>query len=113
MKKIEAYIRPEQIEDIKEALKLLNVNGISVTQIMGSGCQRGYREVVHGTEVDYNFLPKIKIELVVSDSRMDEVVDKIIETAKTGEIGDGKIFISEIQDAIRIRTGERGEAAIR
>ncbi|QAT48667.1 P-II family nitrogen regulator [Caproiciproducens sp. NJN-50] len=113
MKKIEAYIRPEQLEDIKEALKSLNVNGISVTQIMGSGCQRGYREFVRGTEVDYNFLKKIKIELVVSDSRLEEILDKIVETAKTGQVGDGKIFISEIQDALRIRTGERGEAALR
>lgn len=113
MKKIEAYIRPEQLEDMKEALKSMNVNGISVTQIMGSGCQRGYREFVRGTEVDYNFLKKIKIELVVSDSRLEEILDKIVETAKTGQVGDGKIFISEIQDALRIRTGERGEAALR
>lgn len=112
MKKIEAYIRPEQLEDVKEALKSLNVNGISVTQIMGSGCQRGYREFVRGTEVDYNFLKKIKIELVVPDSRLEEILDKIVETAKTGQVGDGKIFISEIQDALRIRTGERGEAAL-
>ena len=110
MKKIEAYIRPEQMEDIKDALKSLNVNGISVTQIMGSGCQRGY--LVRGTEVDYNFLPKIKIELVIPDARLDEVVDKIVETAKTGNIGDGKIFVSEVGEAIRIRTGERGDAAL-
>ncbi len=112
MKKIEAYIRPEQIEDMKDALKALNVNGISVTQIMGSGSQRGYREVIRGMEVDYNFLPKIKIELVVEDSRLDEIVDAIIDTAKTGNFGDGKIFISEIQEAIRIRTGERGDKAL-
>lgn len=112
VKKIEAYIRPEQIEDMKDALKALNVNGISVAQIMGSGSQRGYREVIRGTEVDYNFLPKIKIELVVEDSRLDEIVDSIIDTAKTGNFGDGKIFISEIQEAIRIRTGERGEKAL-
>ncbi|QNK42151.1 P-II family nitrogen regulator [Caproicibacter fermentans] len=113
MKKIEAYIRPEQLEDVKEALKSMNVNGISVTQIMGSGCQRGYREFIRGTEVDYNFLKKIKIELVVPDSRLEEILSKIIETAKTGKIGDGKIFISEISDAIRIRTGERGELTVR
>ncbi|MVB09889.1 Nitrogen regulatory protein P-II [Caprobacter fermentans] len=113
MKKIEAYIRPEQLEDVKVALKSMNVNGISVTQIMGSGCQRGYREFIRGTEVDYNFLKKIKIELVVPDSRLEEILGKIIETAKTGKIGDGKIFISEISDAIRIRTGERGESTVR
>lgn len=113
MKKIEAFIRPEQLEDMKDALKSLNVSGISVMQIMGSGCQRGYREFVRGTEVDYNFLQKIKIELVVPDARLEEILAKIVETAKTGNIGDGKIFVSEIQDAIRIRTGERGEAAVR
>ncbi|OCN00328.1 transcriptional regulator [Clostridium sp. W14A] len=113
MKKIEAYIRPEQLEDVKVALKSMNVNGISVTQIMGSGCQRGYLEFIRGTEVDYNFLKKIKIELVVPDSRLEEILGKIIETAKTGKIGDGKIFISEISDAIRIRTGERGESTVR
>lgn len=112
MKKIEAIIRPEQIEDIKESLKPLNLNGISVTQIMGSGCQKGWTEFIRGSEVDYNFLPKIKIELVVSDEQMEDVVQKIITTAQTGEIGDGKIFISEIQDAIRIRTGERGISAL-
>ena len=113
MKKIEAIIRPEQIEDIKENLKHLDLNGISITQIMGSGCQKGWTEFIRGSEVDYNFLPKIKIELVVSDEQMEDVIESIISTAKTGEIGDGKIFISEIQDAIRIRTGERGLAALK
>lgn len=112
MKKIDAIIRPEQMEDIKEALRPMYLNGISITQIMGSGCQRGWKEFIRGTEVDINFLPKIKIELVVADSRAEEVIDIIMKTAQTGEIGDGKIFISEITDAIRIRTGERGEAAI-
>lgn len=112
MKKIDAIIRPEQMEDIKEALRPLNLNGISITQIMGSGCQRGWQEFIRGTEVEINFLPKIKIELVVADSRAEDVIDIIMKTAQTGEIGDGKIFISEISDAIRIRTGERGEAAI-
>lgn len=112
MKKIEAVIRPEQMEDIKEALKPMNLNGISVMQIMGSGCQRGWKEFIRGTEVDINFLPKIKMEMVVADSRAEEVIRIIMETAQTGEIGDGKIFISEISDAIRIRTGERGDAAV-
>lgn len=112
MKKIEAVIRPEQMEDIKEALKPMNLNGISVMQIMGSGCQRGWKEFIRGTEVDINFLPKIKMEMVVADSRAEEVIRIITETAQTGEIGDGKIFISEISDAIRIRTGERGDAAV-
>jgi nitrogen regulatory protein P-II 1 len=113
MKKIEAIIRPEQMEDIKENLKPLNIKGISITQIMGSGCQRGYKEYVRGMEVDYNFLPKIKIELVVADEQVEPVIAKIVETAKTGNIGDGKIFISEVLDAVRIRTGERGAAALK
>lgn len=113
MKKIEAIIRPEQIEDIKESLKPLNLNGLSVTQIMGTGCQRGWTEIVRGTEVDFNFLPKIKLEIVVSDEQAKEVVRRIIETAKTGKIGDGKIFLYDVLDAVRIRTGERGEDAIR
>jgi Nitrogen regulatory protein PII len=113
MKKIEAIIRPEQIADIKENLKTLDLNGISITQIMGSGCQKGWTEFIRGSEVDYNFLPKIKIELVVADEQMEDVIETIISTAQTGEIGDGKIFISEIQDAIRIRTSERGIAALK
>lgn len=113
MKKIEAIIRPEQIEDVKEDLKPLNIKGISISQIMGSGCQRGYTEYVRGTEVDYNFLPKIKMELVVMDEQVEEVIKRIVETAKTGNIGDGKIFITDVLDAVRIRTGERGNAAIK
>lgn len=113
MKKIEAIIRPEQMEDVKENLKPLNIKGISITQIMGSGCQRGYQEYVRGTEVDYNFLPKIKIELVVADEQVEPVVACIVETAKTGNIGDGKIFITEVLDAVRIRTGERGMSALK
>ncbi|MDF2632450.1 MAG: family nitrogen regulator [Caproiciproducens sp.] len=113
MKKIEAIIRPEQLEDIKESLKPLDLNGISITQIMGFGCQKGWTEFIRGSEVDFNFLPKIKIELIVSEEHAENVIEQIIAAAKTGEIGDGKIFISEIQDAIRIRTGERGLNAIK
>lgn len=113
MKRIEAIIRPEQIEDIKECLKPLGTNGISIYQIMGSGCQRGWKEFIRGTEVDFNFLPKIKVELIVENGKEDEVIDCIIKTIKTGEIGDGKIFISDIKDAVRIRTGERGAAALK
>lgn len=113
MKKIEAIIRPDQIEDIKESLKPLNLSGISVTQIMGIGCQRGWTEIVRGTEVDYNFLPKIKLEMVVLDEQAEEIIGRITETAKTGNIGDGKIFLYDVLDAVRIRTGERGEDAVR
>lgn len=80
---------------------------------MGSGCQRGYKEYVRGTEVDYNFLPKIKVELVVTDEQLESVIANITETAKTGNIGDGKIFVSEVLEAVRIRTGERGNDALK
>jgi nitrogen regulatory protein P-II 1 len=114
MKKIEAYIRPEKLEDIKEVLDCAHLNGLSISQIMGCGSQKGWHEheFIRGAEVDYNFLPKIKIETVVRDDQVEAVVQAIIDKAKTGEIGDGKIFISEVSDAIRVRTGERGEDAI-
>ncbi|HCD44939.1 MAG TPA: transcriptional regulator [Lachnoclostridium sp.] len=113
MKKIEAYIRPEKLEEIKEIMDKLNLNGLSVMQVMGCGNQKGWTEFVRGVEVDYNFLTKIKIETVVSDEQAEAVVACIVEKAYTGEFGDGKIFISEVQDAIRIRTGERGVAAVK
>lgn len=112
MKKIEAVIRPEQIEDLKECLKPLHLSGVSVSQIMGFGTQRGWKEFVRGTEVDIHFLPKMKLELVVLDEQVESVVECIISSAKTGQIGDGKIFITEVLDAVRIRTGERGEKAL-
>ncbi len=112
MRKIEAYIRPEKIEDIKEILSSLHINGLSITQIMGCGNQKGWKEFVRGTPVDYNFLPKIKIELVVLDEQVEQIVKSILEKAFTGEVGDGKIFISTIDEAIRIRTNERGNDAI-
>ena len=113
MKKIEAYIRPEKLEDIKNILDKLCLNGLSIQQIMGCGNQKGWKEFIRGTEVDYNFLRKIKIEMVVLDEQVDSVVESIIETAQTGDYGDGKIFIYDVQDAIRIRTKERGDAAIK
>ena len=113
MKKIDAFIRPEKLEDIKEILGSLNINGLSISEIMGCGNQKGWKEYVRGTEVDYNFLPKYKIEIVVQDEQVESVVSKICDKAYTGEVGDGKIFISEIQDAIRIRTKERGIAALK
>ncbi|MGE4353423.1 MAG: P-II family nitrogen regulator [Oscillospiraceae bacterium] len=113
MKKIEAYIRPEKLEDIKEIMDRLCLNGLSISEVMGCGNQKGWKEFVRGTEVDYNFLPKIKVEMIVLDEQVEAVVNNIIETARTGEYGDGKIFISDVRDAIRIRTKERGEAAIK
>lgn len=113
MKKIEAYIRPEKLEDLKEILGSLDVSGLSISEIMGCGSQKGWKEYVRGAEVDYKFLPKIKVELVVTDEKVDAMIDSICEQCFTGEVGDGKIFISEIQDAIRIRTKERGISALR
>lgn len=112
MKKIEAFIRPEKLEDIKEILEKLRLNGLSISQVMGCGSQKGWTEYIRGTEVDYNFLPKIKIELVVLDEQVEAVIENIIEKAATGNVGDGKIFVSDVQEAIRIRTKERGEKAI-
>lgn len=113
MKKIEAYIRPEKLEDIKEIMDELNLNGLSILQVMGCGNQKGWTEFVRGAEVDYNFLTKIKIEMVVADDQVEAVISAISKKAYTGEYGDGKLFISDIQDAVRIRTGERGEDAIK
>ena len=113
MKKIEAFIRPEKLEDIKEILGRFNLNGLSIMQVMGCGSQKGWKKFVRGNEVDYNFLQKIKLEMVVLDEQVEDVVQGIIEISATGEFGDGKIFIYDVSDAIRVRTKERGEAAIK
>jgi len=113
MKKIEAFIRPEKLEDIKQILDTLHLNGLTITQVMGCGNQKGWKEFVRGAEVDYNFLQKLKIELYVLDEQVESVVDSLIKKAHTGEFGDGKIFISDITDAIRIRTKERGTDALK
>ncbi len=113
MKKIEAYIRPEKLNDVKEIVDALHLNGLSVTQIMGFGKQKGWKEYVRGNEVDHNFLPKLKLELVVLDEQVDAVVKGIIDKAYTGEVGDGKIFISNIDGAVRIRTNEKDNDALK
>ncbi|MEL4106089.1 P-II family nitrogen regulator [Oscillospiraceae bacterium WX1] len=113
MKKIEAFIRPEKLSEIKELLNTMNINGLSISQIMGCGNQKGWKEYVRGSEVEYNFLPKLKLEIVVVDDQVDALVDRICEKAYTGDVGDGKIFISDVRDAIRIRTRERGDAAVK
>ncbi len=113
MKKIEAFIRPEKLEDIKDIMEEQKLNGLSISQVMGCGNQKGWTEYVRGAEVDYNFLTKIKLEMVVADDQVETVISRITQIAYTGEYGDGKIFISDIQDAVRIRTGERGEDAIK
>ena len=113
MKKVEAYLRPEKLEDLKEALGEHQINGMTISQVMGCGNQKGWKKFIRGTEVDYNFLQKIKIEFVVSDDQVDRIVDAIIDKSATGEYGDGKIFVYNVDDAIRIRTNERGEEALK
>ena len=112
MKKIEAIIRPSKLEDLKEALMKANVSGLTVSQVMGAGNQHGYKEYYRGNEVILNVLPKIKLEIVTSEEKVDTIVDTIIEFSQTGEVGDGKIFISEILECIRIRTREKGVSAL-
>jgi nitrogen regulatory protein P-II 1 len=112
MKKIEAIIRHFKLEDVKTALGELDVSGMTITEVRGFGRQKGHTELYRGTEYSVDFVPKIKIELVVPDAKLQQVVDAIVRAAKTGQVGDGKIFISELSEAIRIRTGESGDSAI-
>lgn len=112
MIKIECILRPGKLENVKEAINRYGIHGMTVTQVMGCGLQKGRTEVYRGTEYSINLLPKVKIEMVVPDKDVDSIVALIIEAARTGEIGDGKIFTCRIDNAIRIRTGEKGEAAI-
>jgi len=112
MKKIESVIRPIKIDEVKEALSAIGVTGMTVTDVRGYGRQRGRTEKYRGNTYVINLLPKIKVEFVVPDDRAEEVVDVILEAARTGEIGDGKVFVSGVEEAVRIRTGERGEAAL-
>jgi len=112
MKKIEAIIRPFRIDDVREALADVGVKGMTLTEVKGYGRQKGHAELYRGSEYQIDFLPKIKIEVVVSDETVDKVVETIIKAAKTGEVGDGKIFVSDVEDVIRVRTGESGEDAL-
>ncbi|MHB1036308.1 MAG: P-II family nitrogen regulator [Pirellulales bacterium] len=112
MKKIEAIIRHFKLEDVKNALNEHGVQGMTITEVRGFGRQRGHTEMYRGTEYTVDFVPKIKIELVVSDDAVQAVADTIVRVARTGQIGDGKIFISELVDTIRIRTGETGKEAL-
>ena len=112
MKKIEAVIKPFKLDEVKEALNEIGVQGMTVTEVKGFGRQKGHTELYRGAEYVVDFIPKIKIEIVTSDELAIKVVDAIEKSAKTGKIGDGKIFIYSIEDVIRIRTGERGETAI-
>lgn len=112
MKKIEAYIQPHKMDEIIDVLKGLELNGMSISQIMGVGKQMGWKEHVRGAEIDYNFLPKIKIEIITVNEKVDMIVEKIISVARTGDIGDGKIFVYDVENAIRVRTGETGDHAV-
>jgi len=112
MKKIEAVIRPFRIDVVREALAEIGVKGMTLTEVKGYGRQKGHTEVYRGSEYQIDFLPKIKIEVVVSDHLADNVVETIMKAAKTGEVGDGKIFISHVEDVVRVRTGESGEDAL-
>lgn len=112
MKKIEAIIKPFKLDDVKEALKDIGIQGLTVTEVKGFGRQKGHTELYRGAEYVIDFLPKIKLEIIVSDDAVTKVVDAIVESARTGKIGDGKIFILPMEEVIRIRTGERGEDAL-
>ena len=112
MKKIEAIVKPFKLEEVKDALGEVGITGMTVSEVKGFGRQKGHTEIYRGSEYTVDFLPKIKIELVLPDAQADQAVNVIIKSAKTGKIGDGKVFISDIEDAIRIRTEEKGELAV-
>jgi nitrogen regulatory protein PII len=112
MKKIEAIIKPFRLEEVKDALSAQGVEGMTVTEVKGFGRQKGHTEIYRGSEYTVDFLPKIKLEIVVSDERAEEAVKAIIKAAKTGKIGDGKVFVSAIESAVRIRTEETGDHAV-
>ncbi|GBD39823.1 Nitrogen regulatory protein P-II [bacterium HR37] len=112
MKKIEAIIKPFKLNEVKEALKEVGIHGLTITEVKGFGRQRGHTELYRGAEYVIDFLPKVKLEIVVTDEIVSKIVEAIEVSAKTGTIGDGKIFISTVEEAIRIRTGERGKDAI-
>ena len=112
MKKIEAIIKPFKLDDVKEALNEIGIQGMTISEVKGYGRQKGHKEIYRGAEYVVDFIPKIKIEIVVSSEQADAVVEKIREAANTGKIGDGKIFIFSVEEAIRVRTGEKGTDAI-
>ena len=112
MKKIEAVIQPHKLDEVKEALKSIGIDGITITEVRGHGRQKGHKEVYRGMEYEVDLLPKIKLEIVIPDSRLEEVARTLTAAARTGKIGDGKLFIYDVQDAIRIRNGDTGEAAL-
>ena len=112
MKKIEAIIQPFKLEEVKEALKAIGVDGMTVTEVRGQGRQKGHKEVYRGQEYMVDLLPKVKLEMVIPSARLEEVVKAVVTAARTGKIGDGKIFVYDVVDAIRIRNEDRGEATL-
>lgn len=112
MKKIEAILQPFALDKVQESLQAIGVDGLTVQEVRGHGRQKGHKEIYRGQEYEVSLLPKVKIEVVIPDNRLEEVVSAITGSAKTGKIGDGKIFVSEVTDAVRIRNDERGEAAL-
>lgn len=112
MKKIEAIIQPFKLEDVKEALKAIGVDGLTITEVRGHGRQKGHKEVYRGMEYEVDLLPKIRLETVIPDSRLDEITRAIASAARTGKLGDGKIFVYDVLDAIRIRNDDTGDAAL-
>ena len=112
MKKIEAIIQPFKLDEVKEALQAIGVEGMTITEVRGHGRQKGHKEVYRGQEYTVDLLPKIKLELVVADARVDEVTRTVVEAARTGKIGDGKIFVFDVVEAIRIRNDDRGDAVL-
>jgi len=112
MKKIEAIIQPHKLEDVKEALKSIGVDGMTISEVRGHGRQKGHKEVYRGMEYQVDLLPKVKIELVVPDQRSAEVVQTVVNSARTGKIGDGKVFVFDVAEAIRIRNEDRGDGAL-
>jgi nitrogen regulatory protein P-II 1 len=112
MKKIECLIRPSKLDEVKEAVNLAGIRGMTVSQVVGCGMQKGRKEVYRGHEYNVNLLPKIKIEIAIQEEKVEEVINAIVEAARTGEVGDGKIFVYPLEEAVKIRTGERGRDAL-
>jgi len=112
MKKIEAIVQPFKTDEVKEALKAAGIDGMTITEVRGHGRQKGHKEIYRGQEYTVDLLPKVKFELVVAEARAEEVIETICRAARTGKIGDGKIFVSDVAEVIRIRNGDRGDAAL-
>jgi nitrogen regulatory protein P-II 1 len=112
MKKIEAVIQPHKLDQVKEALKAIGVDGMTISEVRGHGRQKGHKEVYRGMEYEVDLLPKVKVELVIPDNRLDEITRTLVAAARTGKIGDGKVFVYDVADAIRIRNDDTGEAAL-